>query len=258
MILSALKSNVSVIEILLFKSTIKIINDQHIAREERIEFWDKAIKSIDNVKSSNFPNSTFTNWKQILDLALKNKPDLLIILTDGFPNWYENKECTLWEDYNKILSTSNTLFENGISTWLAMSNQYLESQVPFLNQFTGYSESTSHINNPNLITGESFHALDLSNWKERLECPLDNSSNLSFSVIPSISNGSFEIIFNEPIESGKIKIYTELAQEVYALTIENSTSRVSVNKEKQFSPGKYVAKYINRSMELSQEFIIVN
>ena len=72
-----------------------------------------AVKHYKRNKNNRSKNTKFTNWSIALDEAIKRQPDLFVLVTDGWSNWYQGQPTSFSAQYETLISKCNTIKENG-------------------------------------------------------------------------------------------------------------------------------------------------
>ncbi|MEP7196530.1 MAG: T9SS type A sorting domain-containing protein [Saprospiraceae bacterium] len=83
--------------------------------------------------------------------------------------------------------------------------------------------------------------------------------SIDFHVIPNPNNGSFDIVFENPVEDGMLEIYNMLDQAVWKKVIDSPTERVKLSSIdfNQNASGMYWVIFKNKNTKIIQSMLII-
>lgn len=86
--------------------------------------------------------------------------------------------------------------------------------------------------------------------------PAENIQNLYLKIAPNPSNGNFKLLFSKSVNNGTVKIYNNMAQEVYRQELTQETDSYELNLNGHLTPGAYYLNWNNTIFVINQKFIV--
>lgn len=143
-----------------------------------------AMKQYKRDKNHKSKYTSWTNWSAVLDEAIQRKPDLLILITDGWSNWTQQGPCSFSAQYETLIQKSNQLKSTG--TRIVFVTAGMDAQqstgVIFGNLLNGTqtldvraSECTAETSlaDADLVTLSDFTMMERIDFSTLLHCELE-------------------------------------------------------------------------------------
>lgn len=153
-----------------------------IASSEKQDHID-ALKKYQRHQNDKSNASTRTNWSIVFEEAALRKPDLLVVIMDGWSNWSGQEPSSFTTHYEQLISLCNTLKKNGTrllfitsdldpheSAKVILSNLLNNEQTRVLQP--GMMQDVN-LRDVDLITMKGFSAMTEINLASILECHRD-------------------------------------------------------------------------------------
>ena len=84
----------------------------------------------------------------------------------------------------------------------------------------------------------------------------EEMQNLNLKIAPNPNSGSFNLLFNKKVNSGTVKIYNSIGQEVYSQILANDSDAYELDLNEYLTRGAYYLSWNNATFVIKQKFIV--
>lgn len=143
-----------------------------------------AMKQYKRDKNHRSKFTSWTNWSAVLDEAIQRKPDLLIMITDGWSNWNNQGPCSFSAQYEVLIQKSQQLKTHGTRILLVTAG--IDAQQSMRTIFGNLLNGTetrelqggditldTNLNDTDLITIADFSSMERINFSSLLHCEME-------------------------------------------------------------------------------------
>ncbi|MDX1479565.1 MAG: T9SS type A sorting domain-containing protein, partial [Saprospiraceae bacterium] len=205
-------------------------------------------------------------WECVFDLALERNPDVLVIVTDGWPKYARGRRIDTKAGIDRIVPLANQLKENG--TRLLPIGKNLAQQGErslFLDMLTSGDQSSFVYNSePAMSTQEvdyiivdEFAHIPVDRIVSLLECPLERGTQ-QIEVYPSPNTGAFSLdIQDYPGAEFEVTLYDNRGRMMGGYTLAQQDGTISIAMDSP-TAGQYSVVLTSGEMTLVGRLVVVD
>jgi hypothetical protein len=233
-----------------FSNGVELI--YHQTPRTEIENDDAAYRAIKSLlEERNTENSSplsMTNWISVLDYTAQIKPDLLVLITDGWPNQLNKSKGHIGDILPILQSRSDQLKQEGTRIMLVSKNLASRNDKNRIVNMLMDGSSTIQIQASDYRDGLKFDHMTINTFEEIPEsfinslvsCKrnLEPSRKNSLQAYPNPSTNCVRFKSDLNLERGRLFIYNSIGKEVYSNAISGSLSQIDLDVS-NYPAGEY-------------------